>query len=258
MLVRTDGPELERLTRVAARHDIYIHTGTFLEADDAYPGLVFNTACVVGPSGLVLRYRKVNNWIPIETFASPHSIEGYADELFPVARTPLGVLGCLTCYDATFPETYRELASQGAELVLLANAYPNPWQTEPPTDWLNAVPQVRSLENCLYTVNVNQGGDLSPFQFNGGSAVFDWEGRVLAQTLQRGEQFVLAHIDLAGLREWRRSTYQHLGPAHLRSDAYSYLTREAFPGAQLGPEDTVTQARLRGLIDRGRERWLDR
>ena len=230
MLLRVDGPEIERLARVAGEHGVLIHCGTILEGDDAYPGLVFNTAVVVGPDGLVLRYRKVNSWIPIETFASPHLVEGYDEELFPVADTPLGRIACLTCYDALFPETYREVASKGAEIVLLANALPGPWGTEPPTPWMTIVPQVRSLENAVITVNVNQGGDLAPFAFNGGSAVFDWEGRILAQTLQRGEQLVYARIDLAGLREWRRTTYQHLGPAHLRSGAYSYLSRLGLPG----------------------------
>ena len=67
---------------------------------------------------------------------------------------------------------------------------------------------------------------------------------------------MFAHIDLAGLRAWRRSTYQHLGPAHLRTEAFSYLERAGLPGAHLGRDDTLTQQRLRGLIDEGRERWL--
>jgi len=256
VLLRVDGPELARLARLARKHGVLIHCGTILEADDSYPGLVFNTAVVVGPDGVVLRYRKVNSWIPIETFASPHLVEGYEEELFPVADTRLGRIACLTCYDALFPETYREVASRGAEIVLLANALPNPWQTESPTPWLTIVPQVRSLENAVITVNVNQGGDLAPFQFNGGSAVFDWEGRILAQTLQRGEQFVYSRIDLAGLREWRRTTYQHLGPAHLRSDVYTYLSRLGVQGGRITPDGTVTLGSQRRLIDEGRERWL--
>ena len=256
VLLRVDGPELARLARLARKHGVLIHCGTILEADDSYPGLVFNTAVVVGADGVVVRYRKVNSWIPIETFASPHLVEGYDEELFPVADTPLGRIACLTCYDALFPETYREVASKGAEVVLLANALPNPWQTESPTPWLTIVPQVRSLENAVITVNVNQGGDLAPFQFNGGSAVFDWEGRILAQTLQRGEQFVYARIDLAGLREWRRTTYQHLGPAHLRSGACSYLSRLGVHGGTLAPDGTVTLGSQRRLIDEGRARWL--
>ena len=173
-----------------------------------------------------------------------------------MAETPLGRLACLTCYDALFPETYREVVSKGAEIVLLANALPNPWQTEGPTPWMTIVPQVRSLENAAITVNVNQGADLAPFQFNGGSAVFDWEGRILAQTLQRGEQFVYARLDLAGLREWRRTTYQHLGPAHLRSDAYTYLSRIGMRGETVQPDGTVTLGGLRRLIDESRARWL--
>ena len=256
VLVRVDGPEIARLARVAREHDVLIQCGTILEGDDAYPGLVFNTAVVVGPDGPVLRYRKVNSWIPIETFASPHLVAGYDEELFPVADTPLGRIACLTCYDALFPETYREVTAKGAEIVLLANALPGPWGTEAPTPWMTIVPQVRSLENAVITVNVNQGGDLAPFAFNGGTAVFDWEGRILAQTLQRGEQFVYARIDLAGLREWRRTSYQHLGPAHLRSGAYSYLSRLGVPGGSLPPDGPVTLASQRRLIDEGRERWL--
>jgi predicted amidohydrolase len=256
VLLAVDGPELARLARVAREHDLLVHCGTILERDEAYPGVVFNTAVVVDGDGVVLRYRKVNSWIPIETFASPHLLEGYDEELFPVADTPLGRLACLTCYDALFPETYREVVAKGAEVVLLANALPNPWQTEAPTPWMTIVPQVRSLENAVVTVNVNQGGDLAPFQFDGGSAVFDWEGRVLAQTLQRGEQLVYARVDLAGLREWRRTTYQHLGPAHLRSDAYAYLSRIGLRGGSLAPGAANTLGGLRRLIDEGRERWL--
>ena len=256
LLLRVDGPEIERLARVAREHDVLIHCGTILEGDDAYPGLVFNTAVVVGAAGLVLRYRKVNSWIPIETFASPHLVAGYDEELFPVADTPLGRIACLTCYDALFPETYREVTSKGAEIVLLANALPGPWGTEAPTPWMTIVPQVRSLENAVITVNVNQGGDLAPFAFNGGTAVFDWEGRILAQTLQRGEQLVYSRIDLAGLREWRRTSYQHLGPAHLRAGAYSYLSRIGMAGGTLPSDGTVTLGSQRRLIDEGRERWL--
>lgn len=256
VLLRTDGPLVERLARVARQQDVLIHCGTILEDDPAHPGLVFNTALVVGADGVVLRYRKVNSWIPIETFASPHLVAGYDEELFPVADTPLGRIACLTCYDALFPETYREVASKGAEVVLLANALPNPWQTEGPTPWMTIVPQVRSLENAVVTVNVNQGGELAPFRFNGGSAVFDWEGRILAQTLQPGEQLVYARVDLAGLREWRRTTYQHLGPAHLRSDAYTYLSRLGLPGGWLAPDGTNTLGELRRRIDEGRARWL--
>ncbi len=35
-----------------------------LEADPRWPGIVFNTTCLIGPEGILYKYRKVNPWIP--------------------------------------------------------------------------------------------------------------------------------------------------------------------------------------------------
>lgn len=48
--------------------------------------MLFNATCLVGPEGLLYKYRKVNPWIPWEVHASPHDVPGYEAELFPVAR----------------------------------------------------------------------------------------------------------------------------------------------------------------------------
>ena len=71
--------------------------------------MVFNTTCLIGPEGLLYKYRKVNPWIPWEVHASPHDLAGYAEPLFPVADTEIGSLGCAICYDWLFPEAIREL-----------------------------------------------------------------------------------------------------------------------------------------------------
>ena len=99
----------ERYAARARQLGIYIQTGTFLEVDPKWPGAVFNTTCLVGPEGVLGRYRKVNPWIPWEVHASPHDIEGYDEELFPVADTPIGRLGAAICYDWLFPEAIRAL-----------------------------------------------------------------------------------------------------------------------------------------------------
>ena len=59
-----------------------------LEQDARWPGLVFNTTCLIGPEGILYKYRKVNTWIPYEVHASPHDLPGYDAPLFPVAETP--------------------------------------------------------------------------------------------------------------------------------------------------------------------------
>src|SRR5437899_4323329 len=47
----------DRYHQKARQHDIYIQNATFLERDNRYPGQVFNTTCLIGPNGLLTRYR---------------------------------------------------------------------------------------------------------------------------------------------------------------------------------------------------------
>src|SRR5687767_9064394 len=125
----------ELLEGKAREHDIYIQSGTMLEADPKWPGVVFNTTCLVGPSGILYKYRKVNPWIPYEVHASPHDLAGYDEPLFPVADTPIGKIGCAICYDWLFPEALRQLAMNGAEILLRVSAYMDPWGATEPMDW---------------------------------------------------------------------------------------------------------------------------
>ena len=116
----------ERYQQKAREYGVYIQTGGFLESDPAWPDVVFNTTCLIGPEGILLKYRKVNPWIPWEVHASPHDLEGYQDEMFPVARTPIGNIGVAICYDWLFPEVLRQLTANGAEILVRISAYMDP------------------------------------------------------------------------------------------------------------------------------------
>jgi predicted amidohydrolase len=227
----------EQYTAKARELDVYIQTATFLEEDPQWPGKVFNTTCLIGPEGILLRYRKVNPWIPWEVHASPHDLDGYAAELFPVANTPLGRIGVAVCYDWFFPETLRQLAANGAELLLRVSAYMDPWGATPPMDWWTVINRCRALENTAYVVAANQGASLThyaPFSWPGGSMVVDFEGRILAQADPGpGEKIVVATIDLGALRHERQRRQGHLGLAHLRTEAYPVYRRPGFPRGRL-------------------------
>ena len=54
----------DRYARKAKERGVYIQTGTFLEVDARWPGSVFNTTCLIGPDGMLGRYRKVNPGFP--------------------------------------------------------------------------------------------------------------------------------------------------------------------------------------------------
>jgi predicted amidohydrolase len=220
---------------VARRLGCYVQTGTFLEADPDFADVVFNTTCLVGPEGLLSRYRKVNPWIPWELHASPHDLADYRDDPFPVVETPIGKLGVAVCYDWLFPETIRQIAMKGAEVLVRVSAYMDPWGATPPMDWWTLFNRARAVENTAYVVAANQGASLAnypPFSWPGGSMVVDYDGRILAQADPGpDEKVVVAPIDLDALRTERRRRQGHDPRAHLRAEIHDYLRHPRLPPA---------------------------
>jgi predicted amidohydrolase len=234
----------DRYRQKARQHGVYVQTASFLERDDRYPGQVFNTTCLIGPEGLLYRYRKVHPWIPWEVHASPHDLPGYAEELFPVAETEIGRIGAATCYDWLFPEAIRQLALRGAEVLVRVSAYMDPWGATPPMDWWTVVNRCRALENMAYVVAANQGARADyypPFSWPGGSMVVDYDGRILAQADPGpGEKIVVGPVDLAALRAERERRRGHHLLAHLRTEAYPAYRRPLYPGALAGGDGVPT------------------
>ncbi|MEE8116512.1 MAG: nitrilase-related carbon-nitrogen hydrolase [Gemmatimonadales bacterium] len=226
----------ERLTEKAREHGIYIQSGSMLEADSRWPGVVFNTTCLIGPGGILFRYRKVNTWIPYEVHTSPHDLPGYDEPLFPVAETPIGRIGCAICYDWLFPEVLRQLTANGAEVLVRVSAYMDPWGATEPMSWWTLVNRARALENLAYVVAANQGASLRhypPYSWPGGSQVVDFDGRVLAEASPGpGERIVVAPVDLSSLRHERQTRVGHHMPAHLRTEAYEVYRRPAYPSRE--------------------------
>jgi predicted amidohydrolase len=247
----------DRYHRKAREHGVWIQTGSFLESDTRHPGVVFNTTCLVGPDGLLTKYRKVHPWIPWEVHASPHDLPGYAEDLFPVARTEIGCLGAATCYDWLFPEAIRQLALGGAEVLIRVSAYMDPWGATPPMDWWTVVNRCRALENVAYVLAANQGAEAHhypPFSWPGGSMVVDYDGRVLAQADPGpGEKIVVAPVHLGALRAERRRRLGHDILAHLRTEAYAGYRAPIYPAgtAAAGP---LSVAGNEASIRRAKER----
>jgi predicted amidohydrolase len=145
----------ERLTEKAREHDLYIQSGSMLEEDARWPGVVFNTSCLIGPGGILSRYRKVNPWIPYEVHSSPHDLPGYDEPLFPVVETPIGRIGCAICYDWLFPEAIRQLAANGAELLVRVSAYMDPWGATEPMSWWTLINRERAIEKVELSYEEN-------------------------------------------------------------------------------------------------------
>jgi predicted amidohydrolase len=99
-------------------------------------------------------------------------------------------LGLSICYDASFPEHGRAAADDGAHGYLCPIGYLEGSQYR--RDLLGAA---RALDNTMYVVFANQVGGGTPWRFNGGSAIYEPEGRPLRRAPDFGEHVILADFD---------------------------------------------------------------
>jgi predicted amidohydrolase len=60
LAVEIPNEHTERICKKAKEHEIYIQTGSMLEVNGKYKNALFNTTCLIGPEGILYKYRKVN------------------------------------------------------------------------------------------------------------------------------------------------------------------------------------------------------
>jgi nitrilase len=118
-----------------------------------------------------------------------------------IVDTPVGRLGLSVCYDVRFPELFRALSANGAQLLTVPSAFTSPtgrahWET---------LLRARAIENLCYVIAPAQSGfHASGRETYGDSMVVDYWGRIL-QRLPRGRGCVVADIDLERQAEARKS-----------------------------------------------------
>lgn len=149
-------------------------------------GKGLNTALAVGADGAILaEYAKTHLIAILGEDAAHESGDGPASFTLGGARC-----ACFVCYDLRFPELFR-LVAAGHHLVLVIASWPNLRQRH----W-DILLQARAIENQLYVVGVNRVGHGGGLDFDGGSAIIDPLGEILAHGADR-EGLVVAEIDPA-------------------------------------------------------------
>lgn len=191
-----DGPSAARIAEAAAALDIHVIYG-FEERGDT-PGVIHNSANLIGPDGRIGTYRKLHLGIPLETDRFTPG------DTLPVFDTALGPIGISICYDFyNNPELSRLLCLKGARLLVnptgrsdLPHAREN----------LTQATLVRAQENLVYAVSSNRVGathGASPWA--GGSVIggpdFPGFGLALA-TAGPDEELIVAELDFDRLARW--------------------------------------------------------
>lgn len=118
-----------------------------------------------------------------------------------VAGTPYGRLGLAVCYDLRFPELFRALLDEGAELIALPSAFT---ATTGKAHW-EVLVRARAIENLVYVIAAGQGGSHENGRATHGDSmiVSPW-GEVLAR-LPQGAGVAMAECDLARQQHMRAS-----------------------------------------------------
>lgn len=111
-----DGPAVVAMSALAKKHHVYIVSPMYRKDGDR----VFNTSVLLDREGKVAcQYDKVYPfWAEWDTHANLDP-----GREAPVYQTDFGRIGFAICFDANFPEVWRRLADQGAELVIWSSAY---------------------------------------------------------------------------------------------------------------------------------------
>jgi predicted amidohydrolase len=155
-----------------------------------------NEAVAVGPQGqLVARYCKMH---PFSLAGEDRCCERGADvATFDCAGFTLAPV---ICYDLRFPELFRILRLQGADVVVLPAAFT---MTTGKDHW-EVLIRARAIENQVYMVSCGQfGPDASGKWCYGRSLVADPWGTVLGTAPDR-EYVLKATVDLDYLQKVRR------------------------------------------------------
>ena len=190
------GPSTEAIAAVAAECDIHVIVG-IEERDPDDPSVLYNSAAMIAPDGILGTYRKVHLGIPLETDRFTPGTE------LPVFDTRLGGIGIQICYDFyNNPELSRILALKGARLLV------NPTgRGDLPRgrENLEHMTLVRAQENLLGAVSSNRVGDAHGPRWAGGSVIaqpgYPGFGEVLARAGER-EELIVATLNYARMAAW--------------------------------------------------------
>jgi predicted amidohydrolase len=191
------GPTMSRLRELATGRKMYLVAG-LVERDG---GRIFNSAVLVGPSGLVGVYRKTHLFFEETLWFSP------GETGFPVFDIGQARIGLMICFDWFYPESARTLALKGADII-----------AHPSNLVLPHCPEAmitRCLENHVYAVTCNRIGSeeragKKKLTYIGQSEVVTPSGQVLHRASPDREELGLVDINPHEARQKQITPYNDL------------------------------------------------
>jgi predicted amidohydrolase len=181
---------IERLRKKAEAHNIII-AGSLPELCGTE---IYNTLYLINRNGDIdAAYRKIH----LFTLTGENKYFRAGNKAV-VAKTSVGTVGLMTCYDLRFPELCRSLALQGARIVLISAAWPLSR-----IDHWNILLKARAVENQLFIIAANMCGRDPDIVYGGCSQIVSPQGVVLAKTGSKA-RLLSAEINMNELEDFRK------------------------------------------------------
>jgi deaminated glutathione amidase len=191
------GESVEAMADWSRDHGITLVGGSIAERREGREKLS-NTSVVFDPEGrIVALYRKIHLFdVEVGGVVYRESEAEEPGDEPVVCEAEDWKLGLSVCYDVRFPELYRILALEGAELVTV----PAHFTTPTGKDHWHVLLRARAIENQLYVAAAAQIGETLPGKpAYGRSLIVDPWGLVVAQAADE-ETVISAELDRAHLQ----------------------------------------------------------
>lgn len=198
------GPAYEFLRDLARTRNAYVHGGSIAERiGDRFR----NTSLVFDPAGNeIARYSKIHLFDIVTPDGIAYRESDNVDPGGQVVTCEIDGLrvGLAICYDVRFPELFRALRDQGAELIILPAAF----APQTGKDHWEPLLRARAIETQCWLVAAGTWGphrsaDDKPLATYGNSLVCDPWGHVVARASD-GVGTTMARIDRARVAKVRQ------------------------------------------------------
>ncbi|MEI6724538.1 MAG: N-carbamoyl-D-amino-acid hydrolase [Betaproteobacteria bacterium] len=236
-------PETQPLFDEAKKHGIGFYIGYAELTEEEGKPHRYNTAILVSPEGTIVgKYRKIHlpGHADHKKGAAFQHLEKKYFEVgnlgFRTFRFMDTITGMLICNDRRWPEAFRVLGLQGAEIVTLGFNTPteNLHYPEPPALRVHhhlIMAQSMAFQNAVWLVEVAKCGFEDGFRMFGHSVIVSPSGEIVAKTSSEEDEVIAHTVDLA-LGENLRKTMFNLA-AHRRPEHYKLITERV--GVEITP-----------------------
>ena len=205
----------------------------------------YNTAILVAPDGtLVGKYRKIH--LPGHADHKPEAAFQHLEKKyfevgnlgFRVWRFMDTITGMLICNDRRWPEAFRVLALQGAEIVALGFNTPSENLAYPEAPALRVhhhliMAQAMAFQNATWLVETAKCGFEDGYRMFGHSLIVAPTGEIAAQSLTEDDEVICVNADIDLAADLKRTMFNFA--AHRRPEHYRLIVERT--GAEVTPAD---------------------